>query len=328
MALTITFSVNGRNIHQGPGFLFHNILRPLLNMRALTDGSNPPNYVDPAAPAAWAATTAYAQYKFIKDTNNNVQVATTGGTSGATAPTWNTAVGGTTTDATVTWTNAGPTWVWTASNPIPVDTQVRDTNNNIQQAIVAGTTGATQPTWPTALGAITTDGTVQWMNLGPTIAMGALEGALQFQALATTADIEADQYTAPLDAVITKETGKIDGTLKELDLAKFVRAVPSANYASATADPALPTGAQAFEEILMGGTLRVPTPAIMLASPERQYVSPTKCVVGVLLKSAAKGNAALGFTRLKPTEWKAEWDGLAVTYRPAGFQVLHLYRQT
>lgn len=57
---------------------------------------------------SWAATTAYALDAYIVDSNGNRQQATTAGTSGSSAPTWNTTVGGTTTDGTVTWTLIGP----------------------------------------------------------------------------------------------------------------------------------------------------------------------------------------------------------------------------
>jgi hypothetical protein len=57
--------------------------------------------------AKWKAGTAYAVNARVLDTNNNVEIVTTPGTSGASAPGWNLAAAGTTTDNTVTWTNIG-----------------------------------------------------------------------------------------------------------------------------------------------------------------------------------------------------------------------------
>ncbi len=53
---------------------------------------------------AWASLHAYAVGNLLIDSNGNTQRCTTAGTSGAAAPSWATAMGGTTTDNTVTWT--------------------------------------------------------------------------------------------------------------------------------------------------------------------------------------------------------------------------------
>ena len=56
----------------------------------------------------WQASHAYtAPYTHFIDSNGNIEVSTTPGTSGLTEPTWNPTVGGTTPDDGVTWTNAG-----------------------------------------------------------------------------------------------------------------------------------------------------------------------------------------------------------------------------
>lgn len=54
----------------------------------------------------WAASTAYSLNAFARPTTfaGYVYEATTAGTSGTAEPTWNTTIGGTTTDGTVTWT--------------------------------------------------------------------------------------------------------------------------------------------------------------------------------------------------------------------------------
>jgi hypothetical protein len=55
----------------------------------------------------WIASTAFAKDAVILDTNGNIEIATTPGTSGTTIPVWSTGVGSTTTDSGVTWTNYG-----------------------------------------------------------------------------------------------------------------------------------------------------------------------------------------------------------------------------
>ena len=62
----------------------------------------------PAAASTWVADHAYELYDFIVDSNSRVQQVTMPGTSGATQPTWATALGGTSVDGTVTWTRVEP----------------------------------------------------------------------------------------------------------------------------------------------------------------------------------------------------------------------------
>ena len=56
---------------------------------------------------AWQPSTAYASNAEVTDPAGNIQEATIGGTSGATAPAWNDTVGGTTNDGSVAWTCKG-----------------------------------------------------------------------------------------------------------------------------------------------------------------------------------------------------------------------------
>lgn len=52
----------------------------------------------------WAASHAYVVGNLIVDSNGNVQECTTAGTSGASAPTWATTIGNTTSDGSAVWT--------------------------------------------------------------------------------------------------------------------------------------------------------------------------------------------------------------------------------
>ncbi len=58
-------------------------------------------------PPAWAPSTAYSQGTKIVDTNRNIELVTTAGTSDVGPPLFNVLAGGTTTDNTVIWTNLG-----------------------------------------------------------------------------------------------------------------------------------------------------------------------------------------------------------------------------
>jgi len=82
-----------------------NYVGPTIIAQAAETGWKPPLASSVTAP--WAASHAYAQFKEILDSNGNVEVATTGGTSGSGShPTWPSSNGGTATDGSVTWTRA------------------------------------------------------------------------------------------------------------------------------------------------------------------------------------------------------------------------------
>jgi hypothetical protein len=68
----------------------------------------------PAVSTPWMANHSYALGTQILDINGNVEQCTLAGTSGASAPSWNNVVGGTTPDGTAAWTNIG-----TNANTIP-----------------------------------------------------------------------------------------------------------------------------------------------------------------------------------------------------------------
>jgi len=123
------------------------------------------------APTVWLASTAFALGVSTVDSNGNVQVVTTAGTTGSSTPSWNTTGGDTTTDGTVTWTNEGsgivsgkvPSGrVWAASTAFIIGATIVDSNGNIQACSTSGTSGSSAPTWASTAGTITTDGTAAW----------------------------------------------------------------------------------------------------------------------------------------------------------------------
>jgi hypothetical protein len=73
--------------------------------------------VSAVTPPGWITGNPYNLGTLILDNNNNIQLVTTAGTSGGSAPVWSTIAGATTTDNTVTWTNLGAI----ASSALPAD---------------------------------------------------------------------------------------------------------------------------------------------------------------------------------------------------------------
>jgi hypothetical protein len=148
---------------------------------------------------AWAANTAFNTGDFITDPNSNLQLVQTAGTSGASQPpAWNTKYGGPTTDNGITWINNGLAWKplfvdcsavvragglprrrsvlpseplplmrWQSNTNFIVGEFVIDENQNVQLVQASGASGGPPPQWKTAFGQLTTDGSVTWIENGP-----------------------------------------------------------------------------------------------------------------------------------------------------------------
>ena len=162
---------------------------------------------------------------------------------------------------------------------------------------------------------------------GSPLPMGASEGAATFQMEAKVEELSIDQQTAPVDVVMTGESAYIEVTLKESALMKVAAGLAHATYTSGT-DANLPAGAQAYEQISVGGAVRIPQAAVALISPRRGFTSPGKFLVACLYNAYPKNPFQIGFTRTKEAVYKVRFEGLAVISRSTGDQVAQFYRQT
>jgi hypothetical protein len=127
-------------------------------------------------PPVWQPATSYAQWAFIHDGNDNVQVNTGAtGTSGSAQPKFATTPGGTITDGTsIVWTCEGPVNAngWRPNTAFSVPTAIVDSNLNVQvlTATLPFTSGSISPVWNSVVGGATLDGSpavAAWTCAGP-----------------------------------------------------------------------------------------------------------------------------------------------------------------
>lgn len=159
----------------------------------------------PAQFASWAASTFYSPSLLLLDTNGNLQLLTTKGTTGTSQPAWNVTVGGTTADnaggGTAVWTNQG-TAAWQSVHTyaagiyvaasysvtvlVPNDSGSGDVELTINghqppqrqtytpvtvnyadffKCTTPGVSGGSTPAWQTGVGTVVKDGTAVWTNI-------------------------------------------------------------------------------------------------------------------------------------------------------------------
>lgn len=147
----------------------------------------------------WTASRAYAKGDFVRPATNNgfLYEATVAGTAAGTTPTFPTTEGNTVTDGGVTWTCRKRS-LWLASTARLVGDMVRPTAANptlVYRCTVAGTSAASEPTWPTVAGNTVVDGGVTWKCMSD-----------PFAALTTGNDTIDLRYEVTADKLSTAKT--------------------------------------------------------------------------------------------------------------------------
>lgn len=135
----------------------------------------------------WLPNTVYGAFKAIRDNNGNLQIPSPGGfLTGLKYPTFNPTYLGFTQDGKLTWQNYGTPGSWIALQAASVygtnkSQVILDNNGNLQflSLPLSGSSGATVPSWQTAPGATTADGSTSWLCLGPGVVISAI-GNVQY----------------------------------------------------------------------------------------------------------------------------------------------------
>lgn len=100
----------------------------------------------------WLATNSYSVGTIINAGNGHTFTVTTAGLSGTTAPSWTTASASTVTDGATP-----PNWAATTAYTVGTIVRPSPANGHAYKAISAGTSGPTQPAFPTTSGATVSD---------------------------------------------------------------------------------------------------------------------------------------------------------------------------
>ena len=127
--------------------------------------------------APWTPATNFSIGQQVLSLNMHVETATTAGEGALLAanhPAWTTQIAATALDGAggaVVWIDQGgltdPFVTWIGTHSYAPLVKILDPNGNVQALTTAsGTTGGTQPSWSTAPGSTTPDGTDVWTNVG------------------------------------------------------------------------------------------------------------------------------------------------------------------
>lgn len=273
MSVIVTWASTRAKVHEAPGYVFFNVLRPVASARLLVTGDSPPKVSQPNT--VWAAVTPYAQ-----------------------------------------------------------DAQIFDSNGNIQEVLVAGTSGTpTAPTWATQRGGVTADGTgataMQWKCLGPNVPSGQWEGAVTVKMTDKTLDFTPDHTTLPTKSFLTGQEAEVDIALAETSGLLLNLAMASSQYTTGT-DTGFPSGAQLYTELTAGGVVLVPDMCIAVVSPRPDYPNPpgpTKSEVFCGYRMKSKAGVTLAYDKNKVTLAKGTFNCLAVDSRAPGDQGYQWYIQ-
>lgn len=134
--------------------------------------TNPPTITPStvSGPTFWQPNINYGPGTFfLLDSNGNIQYSQNAGPSitGSSKPLWGVAPGTLTLDGTMGWQNFGPPITWKPNTFFGIGSvTIIDSNGNLEYNTTGGTSGGTEPVWPTVIGNTVVDGGITWKMLG------------------------------------------------------------------------------------------------------------------------------------------------------------------
>ena len=160
---------------------------------------------DPASATAWASATSYAVGDVRRPTAGNGRIyrCIVAGTSGGSQPTWPTTDRGYVVDGSVTWqdcTNDTPRFATSTAYTLGQIVRPSTNNGHTYRVTTAGTSGGSEPTWPTTSQGTVTSGSVVFRETGVTNA------SIYFGTYNGTSPYATIDFVAPPDNDFTLET--------------------------------------------------------------------------------------------------------------------------
>ena len=118
----------------------------------------------------WQPNTVYVAGQHVLDSNLNIEMVLTPGTSSGAPPIWDATPNNLTVDGSAVWVDQGPAATyaaWLPAQSYSAGAEILDTNGNIEESVITGVSGPGQPAWTGGFGTLTGDNAVIWRNLGP-----------------------------------------------------------------------------------------------------------------------------------------------------------------
>jgi hypothetical protein len=152
--------------------------------------------------------------------------------------------------------------------------------------------------------------------------LGAIASAVTTSVKPKIANIQTDQFEAPIDSYLAELDAKIEADLAQVESQKLQRMLGVGTYTTGT--NANPSSGTTYEQVTWGGTFTVPKTCLAVISASRQNAQ--QYVVSVLYIGVSMSGFALALGRAKAASYKAQFQGLSDPTRTLGQNIGVVYQ--